>query len=277
MTADITIGVLAIQGAFIEHIEHLKLAVKTLCQKNDKTGNSLFDSLESSISIIEVRTKEQLAQCNGLVIPGGESTAISLVAARTNMLEPLREFVHNPNKAVWGTCAGLILIANQATGGKKAGQQLFGGLDIRVNRNHFGSQLDSFAAELELPVLEDLKNITQNQELLYKGNGFECVFIRAPVVEATNISSLQPSVYLKPLDSESSNLATAPIPTGWEEVQKQNKVQVLASLPAHLSKTNQELCVAVLQGRILGTSFHPELTKDPRLHMWWIKNCVLQL
>lgn len=272
MTTSIIIGVLAIQGAFIEHIELLKNAVKSLQQED---SNNCKD-LTNSISVIEVRTPEHLEKCSGLVIPGGESTAISLVAERTKMLEPLREFVHNPNKSVWGTCAGLILIANQATGAKKRGQHLFGGLDVRVNRNHFGSQLDSFTTKLEIPALKDIKYAEQQEGLA--DDQFNCVFIRAPVIEAINISSSQPTVYLDSLSSEpNDSLVVAPIREEWEAVQKQNKIQVLASLPGPLSKTGKELCVAALQGRILGTSFHPELTEDPRIHMWWIKKCVLQL
>lgn len=259
-TGSIVIGVLAIQGAFIEHIYLLKEAVKALQLSGEP------------VTVIEVRTREHLEKCSGLVIPGGESTAISLVAERTGMLGPLRDFIHDTNKAVWGTCAGLILVANQASGARKGGQELFGGLDVRVNRNHFGSQVDSFTTSLEIPALKDLGDQT-------KGNGFQCVFIRAPVIEAINISSGNPTIYLDTtaVKTEKGAIASAPISDEWAKIQQENQVQALATLPGSMTKTGNEICVAVRQGRILGTSFHPELTEDSRIHQWWIKKCVLQL
>lgn len=273
--SSMTLGVLAIQGAFVEHVYHLKRAVDSLQEHQE------INLTSSSISIIEVRTKDQLEKCDGLVIPGGESTAISLVAESTGMLQPLRDFVHNTNKAVWGTCAGLILVANQASGARKGGQELLGGLDVSVARNHFGSQTDSFAVALEIPVLQQHLSVASNSEA---GNSlFNCVFIRAPIVEAINISSESPTVFYSVFNDESvpaesflsTSVVKAPIPAGWEQIQRTEKVEVLATLPAELSKSGQELCVAVRQGRIIGTSFHPELTEDTRLHQWWIKKCVL--
>lgn len=115
----VTIGVLALQGAFHEHINHLARI--------------------PSVRAIAVRTPEQLALCSALVIPGGESTAIALGAQRSGLLEPLREWVRQ-GKPAWGTCAGMIMLAREAVGGKKQ-QELVGGWDGRVSRNGWGSQV----------------------------------------------------------------------------------------------------------------------------------------
>lgn len=136
------------QGAFVEHIHML---------------NRIPDVKEA----IPVRTEEQLNSIDCLIIPGGESTAMALIAERCNMLEPLRAFVQK--KPTWGTCAGMIMLAKEATGAKKGGQQLFNGLDVCVNRNQFGTQKESFQTMLHLPeILGD--------------EPFAAVFIRAPVI-----------------------------------------------------------------------------------------------
>ena len=118
-----------------------------------------------------MRTPKELATCSALILPGGESTTISLIAERSRLLEPLRDFVKVQQKPVWGTCAGMILLAEQANRTKRGGQQLIGGLDVCVNRNHFGRQVESFECLLEMPFLEG-------------GLAFRGVFIRAPVVES---------------------------------------------------------------------------------------------
>lgn len=246
MTAsNVVIGVLALQGAFIEHIKHLQ---------------SALDNLGLSGDVIEVRTPAQLAQCSALVIPGGESTSISLVAERTGLLEPLRSFVRDPSNAVWGTCAGLILLAQQATRTTRdGGQQLLGGLDVRVARNHFGRQTESFTAALKMPLV--LGNDADTKP-------FDCVFIRAPIVEAINATKLSQSTTPEVVEGHVS----AP------DLPKDSpKVQVLATLPAELARNGTEAIVAVTQGtNVLGTSFHPELTEDTRLHEWWIKTMVFR-
>ncbi|CAO3657486.1 unnamed protein product [Mucor hiemalis] len=147
-SATLTVGVLALQGAFLEHINML---------------NRIAEVKET----IAVRTEEQLNQVDCLIIPGGESTAMALIAERCNMLEPLRAFVQK--KPTWGTCAGMIMLAKEATGAKKGGQQLFNGLDVVVNRNQFGTQKESFKTMLHLP------------EILGE-EPFAAVFIRAPVI-----------------------------------------------------------------------------------------------
>lgn len=117
---DIIVGVLALQGAFQEHINHIS-----------RVG--------SGVQAIAIRTPQQLSLCQALIIPGGESTAIALGAARAGLLEPLRTWVRQ-GKPTWGTCAGMIMLAREATGGKKM-QDLIGGWDGRVSRNGWGSQV----------------------------------------------------------------------------------------------------------------------------------------
>lgn len=148
------IGVLALQGAFIEHVYHLKKAA---------------EDFPETYEVIEVRTPEQLASCDALVIPGGESTAMSLIADRTGMLEPLREFVQDLNKPVWGTCAGLIFLGSELMNGKE-GQHQLNGMDISVARNAFGRQLQSFTYDADFSSF--IPGLT----------AFPCTFIRAPVV-----------------------------------------------------------------------------------------------
>lgn len=141
-----TIGVLALQGAFREHIKILK---------------------NLGVDAAEVRKPEHLHGLNGLIIPGGESTSMGLIAERWGMIEPLRTWVHS-GKPTWGTCAGMILLAERATGQKQGGQALIGGLDVTVNRNYFGRQVDSFEIDLTVKAFGD--------------HPFHAVFIRAPAI-----------------------------------------------------------------------------------------------
>jgi 5'-phosphate synthase pdxT subunit len=135
------VGVLALQGAFIEH-EHM------------------IESLGAEA--IEVRLPEQLEPLDALIIPGGESTTIGKLAVTYNLVEPLRKFAQE--KPVWGTCAGMIFLAKDI--GRD--QPLLGLMDIQVNRNAFGRQVDSFETDLTIEGLE--------------GDPFPAVFIRAPLV-----------------------------------------------------------------------------------------------
>lgn len=141
-----TIGVLALQGAFIEHIHLLQ---------------------QLGVHACEVRKPEQLNGLDGLIIPGGESTSMGLIAERWGLVEPLRAWVQS-GRPTWGTCAGMILLADRATGQKKGGQTLLGGLNVTVSRNHFGRQVDSFEADLPMPSSEEAP--------------FRAIFIRAPAV-----------------------------------------------------------------------------------------------
>lgn len=143
----LTIGVLAVQGAYIEHIRKLeKLGVNTR----------------------EVRLPEDFDGLDGLIIPGGESTAIGKLIDRFELRKPIHQLVR-AEKPLWGTCAGLILMAQEVdedTRGKA--QPLLQLMDVRVRRNAFGSQLDSFETMLDVPVLDE--------------HAIPAVFIRAPTV-----------------------------------------------------------------------------------------------
>ncbi|ORX62938.1 SNO glutamine amidotransferase [Hesseltinella vesiculosa] len=199
----VTVGVLALQGAFIEHIHMLR-------------------SIPGVKQVIEVRTKAHLESVDCLIIPGGESSAMALIAERSGMLEPLRQFVRT--KPTWGTCAGMIMLSDEATNAKQGGQELLGGLHVRVNRNQFGSQKDSFKTNLHFPTI------------LGEKQSFPAVFIRAPVIS-------------KILD---------------------DSVEVLSRLEAKVGQTDAETIVAVRQGNMLATAFHPELTSDNRLHQYFV-------
>ncbi len=139
------IGVLALQGAFIEHVNALR-----------KLG----------VEAVEVRLPEDLEGLDGLIIPGGESTTIGKLAVHYQLLEPLREMAR-AGKALWGTCAGLIFMAKEV--GRD--QPLLGLMDVTVERNAFGRQVDSFEADLTV------KGVDGDRP-------FHAIFIRAPLIEA---------------------------------------------------------------------------------------------
>jgi pyridoxal 5'-phosphate synthase pdxT subunit len=182
------IGVLAIQGDFAEHILMLKrLGAETA----------------------EVRLPAHLDELDGLIMPGGESTTIGKLAVDYGLLEPLRVF--GKTHPVWGTCAGAILLSKDA----RRDQPLLGLMDITVQRNGFGRQVDSFEADLAIPELG-------------KGGPYHAIFIRAPIIE---------------------------------------KVEGDAKI---LSKLSDGRIVAVQQGSLLATSFHPELTDDARFHDYFL-------
>lgn len=136
------IGVLALQGAFIEHIKILR---------------------ELGVEAVEVRLPEDLEGLDGLIIPGGESTTIGKLAVQYGLVEELREFA--ATKPVWGTCAGMIVMAKEI--GRD--QPLLGVMDIVVERNAFGRQVDSFETLLDVPALNNGEQ-----------KPFPAVFIRAP-------------------------------------------------------------------------------------------------
>ncbi len=142
------IGVLALQGDFLEHQLALsRLAVET-CQ---------------------VRSAAELAGLQGLIIPGGESTVIGKLAQDFSLIEPLRQFAKE--HSVWGTCAGSIFLSKDA----RRDQPLLGMMDITVARNAFGRQVDSFEIDLVIPALKS-----------YTGENppFHAIFIRAPLIES---------------------------------------------------------------------------------------------
>ncbi len=198
------IGVLALQGAFAEHVKILR---------------------GLGADALEVRKPAQLDNLDGLVIPGGESTSMALIAERWGMVQPLREWVHG-GQPTWGTCAGMILVADRATGQKQGGQTLIGGLDVTVDRNYFGRQVNSFVTDLDVSAFG-----TELGDVPFHG-----VFIRAPAV-----------------------------------IEAGDGVETLAALPAVQrliddEDSGQTVAVAVRQGPILATAFHPELTNDHRFH-----------
>lgn len=137
-------GVLALQGDFREHAQMLR---------------------NIGAEPVEVRRREQLEDLDGLIIPGGESTAIGKLMVTYQLVEPVREFVRT-GKPVWGTCAGMIVLAKDAGGSH---QPLLGELDVRVRRNAFGRQLDSFETDIRMPEVAE--------------RPVHAVFIRAPLVE----------------------------------------------------------------------------------------------
>ena len=144
------IGVLALQGDFAEHIVMLK---------------------SLGLETAEVRSTEQLNGLDGLIIPGGESTTIGKLATDYGLIEPLREF--GQQHAIWGTCAGAIFVSKDVS--RK--QPLLGLMDIKVARNAFGRQVDSFEANLDIT---ELKQATGTNET------FHAVFIRAPIIESVS-------------------------------------------------------------------------------------------
>jgi 5'-phosphate synthase pdxT subunit len=187
------VGVLALQGDFREHLAVL-------------TG--------IGATAIPVRRPEELDSIDGLVIPGGESSVMDKLSRTFGLAEPLRSAIAG-GLPVYGTCAGLIMLADTVLDGI-AGQQTLGGFDIAVRRNAFGSQVDSFETDLDVPAIGDPP--------------MHAVFIRAPVVE-----SVGPDV------------------------------TVLAAL-------DDGRRVAVQQGSLLGTSFHPEMTGDTRFHEFFLQS-----
>ncbi len=138
------IGVLALQGAFIEHVKMLE---------------------DLGASAREVRLPEELEGLDGLIIPGGESTTIGKLMTLYNLVEPIKAMAQ-AKKPLWGTCAGMILLAQDIGG---LNQPLIGVMDIKVKRNAFGSQLDSFETDIAVPALGE--------------KPFRGVFIRAPYIE----------------------------------------------------------------------------------------------
>jgi 5'-phosphate synthase pdxT subunit len=184
----VTVGVLALQGDFAEHESMLK---------------------RLGVDAPEVRLPSDLEGLDALVIPGGESTTITRLLEAYGLSEPIREFARA--KPVWGTCAGAIVMARDATDLDRPTLDL---MDIEVRRNAFGRQVDSFETDIAIEGIE--------------GPPLHAVFIRAPVIESVG-----------------------------------EGVEVLARLESG------EI-VAVRQGQMLATSFHPELTDDPRMHALFV-------
>jgi pyridoxal 5'-phosphate synthase pdxT subunit len=191
-TGTLRVGVLALQGDFREHL-------------------AVLGALGAAAT--PIRRATELEDIDGLVIPGGESSVMDKLARAFDVAAPLRAAIAE-GLPVYGTCAGLILLADTVLD-SIAGQQSFGGLDVTVRRNAFGSQVDSFETDLAIPVLGE--------------RPVHAVFIRAPVVESVG-----------------------------------NRATALATL-------DDGRVVAVEQGNLLGTSFHPEVTGDLRFHEYFLR------
>jgi 5'-phosphate synthase pdxT subunit len=202
--SNIKIGVLGIQGDIEENILSISEALKNL---------NLQGTVES------VRYSESIAELDGLILPGGESTVIgNLLSIQGNIFQTIKKKI-TEGMPVLGTCAGLIMLSKR-TYDKVVGetkQNLFGVLDVVIERNAFGRQHESFEVDLDIPIL--------GKEL------FRGIFIRSPIIN--NVG-------------ESVNI---------------------------LTKLNDKI-VAVKQNNIIGTSFHPELSTDRRLHELFIKDSV---
>jgi pyridoxal 5'-phosphate synthase pdxT subunit len=186
------IGVLALQGDFEAHLRML-----------DEVG----------ADGIAIRLPEQLADLDGIIIPGGESTTIGKLMVIYGLHEILQRKIQE-GVPIWGTCAGLILLAKE-TDNALAGQPLLASMHIRVRRNAFGSQRESFETDLSVPALGEAP--------------FHTFFIRGPAVEAVG-----------------------------------PEVEVLATL-------DDGTIVAVREGTLLGTAFHPEVSGDSRFHQYFLR------
>ena len=195
----ISIGVLAVQGDVAENIMATKMALEEL-------------GLEGIVN--EVKTPEQISDLDGLIIPGGESTVIGTLSLVNGSLKKIKEKIAS-GMPVFGICAGMILLSKKAkdrvTG--EMNQPLLDCLDVKIERNAFGRQKDSFESDISLDKIGISK--------------FQGVFIRAPSI-----------------------------------LEAGKDVEVL-------SKFNEKI-VAVKQGNIIGTSFHPELTGDISLHKYFV-------
>jgi 5'-phosphate synthase pdxT subunit len=185
------IGVLALQGDFREHL----IAAK-----------------QAGHAGLTVRRSEELAEVDALILPGGESTTIAQLARTFDLFTDIQRRIAE-GMPVYGSCAGMILLADRIVDGA-VGQETFGGIDMTVRRNAFGRQVDSFESDLN-----------------FEGNSMHAVFIRAPWVEELS-----------------------------------NSVQVLSEVVAADGKRRP---VAVRQGSLFATSFHPELTTDLRVHRYF--------
>ena len=186
----VNIGVLALQGDVREHIRSLQ---------------------ECGANAAGVKRADELESIDALIIPGGESTTISKLARAFGIFDLVSQRIKS-GMPVYGSCAGMILLANEVLDAIE-GQESFGGLDATVRRNAFGRQVDSFETDLAF------SGITEPR--------FRAIFIRAPWVERVGPN-----------------------------------VEVLASVDGHP--------VAVRQGSIFATSFHPELTGDNRVHRYFV-------
>lgn len=201
----VRIGVLAVQGDVREHVQAL----------------SGF-----GVSVARVRRPRELDDVDALVIPGGESTTMDKLVRAFDLQEPLRKRIAD-GMPVYGSCAGMIMLADRIADARPD-QQTLGGLDIMVRRNAFGRQVDSFEEDLHIPVIAGVTTARAGHPATFKA-----VFIRAPWVEELG-----------------------------------DGVEVLATVEAGPATGR---VVAIRQGNLLATSFHPEVTGDLRIHEYFIQ------
>jgi 5'-phosphate synthase pdxT subunit len=206
-------------------------------------------------------------------------------------------------RPTWGTCAGLILLSASANRTKATGQSLIGGLSVRVNRNHFGRQTESFQADLHLPFLSPPPQSASTLDKLRMEGGlaenapFRAVFIRAPIVEAL-LPLTDPAHRDDILAAEAhmpDTVVAPPTPVSpsapsslSSNSNPNHEVEVLARLHGRTEAIGDEAVkarldkeigdiVAVRQGNVFGCSFHPELTGDARIHAWWLEQVIQQV
>ena len=294
----ITIGVLALQGAFEEHQQYL-------------------EAISPNIRTVQIRTPDQLDAIDGIVFPGGESTSMGLIGDVTEGLwDGLRNFVHNSGKPTWGTCAGMILLAERCIGTSAVitkGQSLIGGVDILVCRNYFGSQISSFEMSTPAPPAP-FATVDGTCDDGADESSFPGVFIRAPAiltapadVEVLGTVVAAPcraaAVVLRELERKLENGENviqlgvvdalerkADGGIGYTNVclQKNNESalnseeekkdaasiiqeRINVTLPGASDETNaREVICAVRKDMMLCTAFHPEISDDLRWHKYFV-------
>jgi 5'-phosphate synthase pdxT subunit len=189
-----------------------------------------------------VRRPEELEGIDGLIIPGGESTTIGKLAQEFGLMEPVHRFLA-AGGAAYGSCAGMIMLASEILDGRPD-QRGFGGIDMAVRRNAFGRQVDSFEAPVEIDGVD--------------GGPFRAVFIRAPWVERVGEG-------VEVLGRVSDGLAPSHAQVRGGAGSAPSHAQVRGGAGSAAGRI-----VAVRQGNLLATAFHPELTGDPRVHRFFV-------
>lgn len=225
--SDVVVGVLAVQGDVREHVA---------------TISSL------GARAVPVRRPEELADLDGLILPGGESTTIDKLSRAFGLAAPLRERIAG-GLPVYGSCAGMILladvVADPATDRHGEPQRTFGGIDMVVRRNAFGRQRESFETDLAFAALADTGDAGAQDPV-------HAVFIRAPWVESVG----------KGVEVLASVPAAPTPPADAAEAQRARAAPDLAAVGR---------IVAVRSGNLLATSFHPEVTGERRVHELFIR------
>ncbi|KAF5370276.1 hypothetical protein D9758_006879 [Tetrapyrgos nigripes] len=283
----------ALQGAFVEH----QTALERLDLRQGMDGTSeARRRIDRKVRVVLVKTKEDLDVCHALIIPGGESTTISLVAQRSGLFQPLKDFIHAQRKPVWGTCAGAILLSRTVVGAKKGGQELLGGMGVVIERNGWGSQVESFEAPLQVPGLRDPQT------------PFTGIFIRAPVILSLDQSSfsspsppqtLPPSIeiiaclpsdviphakplFLPSLSTSSSSSSTSELhthtlanPNLYPDHHPDPHKNTQGTDTQGIGIETTQGIVALRQSNLFLTTFHPELTDDTRFHEFFVRECVM--